>query len=138
LTWAGRTIVGLLLAISPTLASCGPVVTNDERAWAESTNSPAQFAAWKGSVGIDLPASRDDFIRYVTKLGASYYVTGEGEAKALSVPPPLSGSPCLAGVRAIVIDFPVEARAVTPRYVAYLDANGLVRCIDKQFAYLGP
>ena len=136
--WVGRAIVGLLLAISPTLASCGPVVTNDERARAESTNSPAQFAAWKGSVGIDLPASRDDFIRYVTKLGASYYVTGEGEAKALSVPPPRSGSPCLGGVRAIVIDFPGGARAASPRYVAYLDASDLVRCVDKQFAYLGP
>ena len=138
MTWSGRALVGMLLAVNPALATCGDVVNKNEKSWANSVNSPAKFAVWKGSAGIDLPASREDFIHYITDLGATYYVTGEGEAKALSVPPPLKGSPCFAGVRAIVADFPAKPHAANPRYVAYLDANGLVRCVDKQFAYLGP
>jgi hypothetical protein len=135
---AGRGVVlAMSLALAPLLVSCG-AAKESGRQWSASVKAPGKFAAWEGSGGVELPADREDFLRYVNGLGASYYVTGEGDARLLSSPPPPKGSPCLNGVQAIVFTFPIEPDDSRPGYIAYLDADGRVACVDKQFAYLTP
>jgi len=109
-----------------------------ERHWAESTKGPASFAVWQGAVSVTLPTDSASFVAYVEGLGARQYSVGEGSGSPLSVPPPVSGSPCDRTPRAIVFSFSIQPDRSIPGYVAYVDSSDQVVCVDKQFSYTGP
>ncbi len=125
----GRAAIILLLVV---LTAC----QTKQDGWSGSVKAPSRFVARQGAAAVDLPASREAFIGYMTGLGALYWVSGEGGAKALSPPLPSSGSPCAPAPKAIVFTFPIANDAM-PGYVAYLDAAGSVRCVERHFADTG-
>ena len=117
------------------LAAAGCTQSSTESLWAKSTTAPSRFVvSAKSDDGVDLPANREDFTRYMTGRGASYYVTGEGKASALSAPPPDPSSPCEKTSKVAVYSFALEGKYM-PRYVAYLGDDDLIRCVEKQFSY---
>jgi hypothetical protein len=126
----GRAAIILLLIV---LTGCE---TKQDAGWSGSVKAPSRFVARHGAAAVDLPASREAFIGYMTGLGARYWVSGEGDAKLLSPPSPSGGSPCVPAPKAIVFTFAITNDAM-PGYVAYLDAAGSVRCVERHFAYTG-
>ncbi len=119
------------------LAAAGCAEPSTESLWAHSVAAPARFEVnARAKSGVDLPASREAFTHYMLTAGAQYYVTGEGDARVMSASPPARGSPCTATAKMAVFSIPTEG-AFAPRYVAYLDVDELVHCVEKQLSYLG-
>lgn len=120
------------------LTGCRGNMMADQRVWSDSTVTPSNFEFWAGSGEIiKLPVHKDRFTKIVLSLGGSFYITGQGDARSLSAPPPSSDSPCERTSRAIVVDFAQSRAGETPGFVAYLDPSDMIQCVDKQFSYSG-
>lgn len=131
--WVMALVMGSTL---PTTA-CARNTVSSERAWSESVEAPGNFEFWRDSGhALALPTTRDEFLSAVAALGGSYYIPGEGDARSLNAPPPSARSPCQNQGHAIVVAFPQDRNHVTPQYVAYLNDEAAVVCIDKQFSFL--
>ena len=130
-------MVGLPIMLL-SLAGCGNKIMTGQRVWSESTAAPNSMEFWAGSgQTIKFPVHKDQFIKAVSSLGGRFYITGTGEARSLSAPPPRLGSPCSITPTAIVVNFVSDRQKETPTYVAYLDQADVIQCVDKQFAYSG-
>jgi hypothetical protein len=120
------------------LSGCRDNVMFDQQVWSESTAAPSNLEFWVGSGEIiKLPIHKDQFTKIVLSLGGNFYITGQGDARLLSAPPPYRNSPCKMTSSAIVLDFISNRARQTPRYVAYIDQSDMVQCVDKQFSYSG-
>jgi hypothetical protein len=118
------------------IVACGSNTVTIERVWSESTAAPGNFDFWVGSgQTVKLPVHKDEFINIISSLGGKFYITGEGEARSLSAPPPRKNSPCALTSRALVINFGSISSKYNPTYIAYFDQFDLIQCVDKQFSY---
>lgn len=131
-------VAALSLGLLATLAFC--VSCDDsverERTWSSSISAPAQFRFWQGGPqAVALPASEADFIRFVEAAGGTYFITGQGDARLISPIPPRSKSPCNIGIRNIVVGFPIDASGAMPGYTAFVNAAGLVDCVERTFSF---
>lgn len=126
----------LVMALLAALAACLGAPTMD-RNWSDSTNAPAVFSPWEGSEGVRLPAGRPEFLAFLDGVGAQHYSVGAGSDSPLAVPAPRPGSPCTSSAAAIIFNFEIEG-GTFPRYVAYVEPDDRIACIDKQFSYRAP
>lgn len=128
-----------ILQLSPLMmfiVACGSNAVTVERVWSESTAAPGNVDFWIGSgQTVKLPVHKDEFINIISSLGGEFYITGKGEARSLSAPPPRKNSPCAVTSRALVINFVSISPKYTPTYVAYIDQFDVIQCVDKQFSY---
>ena len=126
-----------ILMIALLAAGCEDSTSSDN--WSSSVAAPAHFRFRRASgPTIMLPAPQKDFVQFVVASGGTFYITGEGEARELSAPPPLPGSPCHVGARAVVVSFPIENRSVAPGYYAFVNDTGMVDCVEQHFDYAAP
>jgi hypothetical protein len=126
---------GFTLALSP--VACEAPTPSTEQQWSLSVAAPERFKVRRDDLsGIDLPASLDAFTSYMREAGSdNYYVTGEGDARSLRAPRPRPSSLCGGTSKAAVYGFPNEER-FAPGYLAYVDADGMIDCVEKYFSYL--
>jgi hypothetical protein len=122
------------LALALFAAACAQPPSTEAR-WSKSAAAPDSFTVAEGSASIPLPSSLSAFANYMAAAGSDgHFVTGEGEGRLMSPPEPRAGSPCAVTDRSASFVFPIEGKFM-PKYVAYLSADGMVICVDKQFQY---
>ena len=128
-----RRDAGVALSIMlVTVTACGA----HEKKWSHGAIAPSAFSPWEGAPDITLPAPLDGFERYLTALRVKW--TKEPSAEwPYPASPSFDKAKC-GGDKAIVFDFPVEStRADVHRYAAYINAKGLVYCVQDQTLHLG-